>query len=127
MIFSNIIIILDFSKAFDKVSHSLLLSKLHGMGVAGSVHKWISAFLTNRMQQIVVNGEFSSEALVTSGMPQVLALIPLLFLCYINNLPDCIKSQVCLFADNSLQYRAIANMNDVFILQKDLHELETWG
>ena len=94
------VIILDFSKAFDKVSHSLLLSKLHGMGITGSVQKWISAFLTNRTQKVVVNGEFSSEAPVTSGVPQGSLLGPLLFLCYINDLPDCIKSQVRLFADD---------------------------
>ena len=73
------------------------------------------------------NGEVSSEAPVISGVPQGSVLGPLLFVCYIYDLPDCVKSQVRLFADDSLLYRPIASMKDVFIRQRDLQELETWA
>ena len=121
------IIILDFSKAFDKVSHNLLLTKLYSMGVSGAVHKWISAFLHNRTQRVVVNGVFSDDAPVSSGVPQGSVLGPLLFLCYINDLPNCVKSQVRLFADDSLLYRTINSVHDAVQLQEDLTALEVWA
>ena len=120
-------IILDFSKAFDKVSHNLLLHKLLNMGITGPVHTWISAFLSNRKQRVVVNGETSQEAEVLSGVPQGSVLGPVLFLCYINDLPDCVRSQVRLFADDSLLYRAINSQQDIHKLQQDLNSLQLWA
>ena len=63
------VILLDFSKAFDKVPHVRLCHKLHHLGINGSLLTWIKHFLTNRQQQVVVNGESSSPSLVTSGVP----------------------------------------------------------
>ena len=97
-------IILDFSKAFDKVSHKLLLLKLKGMGITGDIHTWIRSFLSGRSQRVVVNGEYSDSATVDSGVPQGTVLGPILFLCYINDMPSCVKSQVRLIADDSLLY-----------------------
>ena len=96
------IVLLDFSKAFDKVSHSKLLFKLSQHGVKGDTCtlNWIRAFLVGRTQAVVLEGESSSEVPVTSGVPQGSVLGPLLFLFYINDLPQNIQSQVRLFADD---------------------------
>ena len=90
------LILLDFSKAFDKVSHSKLIWKLHKYGIRGNVLGWIRVFLGDRSHKVVVGGEESGSVSVTSGVPQGLVLVPIFFLIYINNLPDDISSQVCL-------------------------------
>ena len=77
--------------------------------------------------RVVVEGEFSDSVTVDSGVPQGTVLGPLLFLCHINNLPDCINSQVRLFADNCLLYKTIRTQNDHLTLQKDLEALEKWA
>ena len=105
-------IILDFSKAFDTVPHRKLLYKLHNYGISGTTHAWISSFLTQREQRVVVDGEASSSCTVDSGVPQGTVLGPLLFLCHINDLPKCVTSQVRLFADDCLLYRPIRNIDD---------------
>ena len=120
-------IILDFSKAFDTVPHRRLLYKLQNYGICGTTHAWISSFLTQREQRVVVDGEVSSSCTVDSGVPQGTVLGPLLFLCHINDLPNCVKSQVRLFADDCLLYRPIRNIDDQIELQKDLKSLEIWA
>ena len=78
-------------------------------------------------QTVVVNGSTSSAVEVTSGVPQGTVLGPLLFLCYINDLPTRVKSQVRLFADDCLLYRSIASVTDALQLQEDLTALEIWA
>ena len=119
--------ILDFSKAFDTVPHRKLLHKLHHYGVKGNILKWIESFLTNRTQRVLVEGEFSKSVKVLSGVPQGTVLGPLLFLCFINDLPNEVISQVRLFADDCLLYRPIKSAEDHIILQQDLTKLETWA
>ena len=119
-------ILLDFSKAFDKVPHRRLLHKLSYYGIRGTSLNWIKAFLSNRSQRVVLDGAFSESASVTSGVPQGTVLGPLLFLCFINDLPECVTSKVRLFADDCLLYRKIDSVRDSHLLQEDLASLQQW-
>ena len=119
--------ILDFSKAFDTVPHDKLLQKIESYGITGNIHMWLKSFLKDRKMKVVVEGDHSKEVEVLSGVPQGTVLGPLLFLCHINDLPDVVKSQVRLFADDCLLYRPIRNQNDHVALQNDLSHLETWA
>lgn len=120
-------IILDFEKAFDVVSHKRLLHKLKHYGIRNSLLPWISDFLTNREQSVVIQGRSSNPVHVDSGVPQGTVLGPLLFLCYINDLPDNITSKVCLFADDCLIYSPVKDQKDCRNLQTDLNKLAKWG
>ena len=119
--------VLDFSKAFDVVPHQRLLGKLQHYGINGHILKWISEFLSGRTQCVVVDGAASSWSAVESGVPQGTVLGPLLFLLYINDLPDCVESQVRLFADDCLLYRTIEGIPDQLALQSDLIKLQQWA
>ena len=121
------IAILDFSKAFDMVSHRRLMSKLDHYGIRGNIHKWISSFLNNRNQKVVIDGYSSDTISVDSGVPRGSVLGPILFLVFINDLPDLVKSKCRLFADDCLVYNEIAILNDFLQLQKDLKLLENWA
>lgn len=121
------IMILDFSKAFDTVPHNKLLHKLDSYGIRGPLHKWLNSFLSQRQMRVVNEGEFSREVPVLSGVPQGTVLGPLLFLCHINDLPECVKSQTRLFADDCLLYRPIKHERDHVILQDDLNQLHAWA
>ena len=120
------LILLDFSKAFDKVSHTKLLFKLHQQGLTRNNLSWIKAFLLGRSQCVALEGEKSSEIPVTSGVPQGSVLGPILFLLYINDLPENINTQVRLFADDTAVYLTDTSNDDSQTLQQDLHKLEKW-
>ena len=103
------VILLD----FDKVPHERLIHKLDYYGVRGTELKWIRSFLSDRQQEVVLDGATSDTAQITSGVPQGTVLGPLLFLVFINDLPESIKSSHCkLFADDSLLYKVIENQAD---------------
>jgi ribonuclease P/MRP protein subunit RPP40 len=118
--------IMDFSKAFDKVPHQRLLLKLNHYGVRGETLSWIGGFLSNRRQRVLVDGVASPWASVRSGVPQGTVLGPLLFLAYINDLPNYTDSPIRLFADDCLLYRHIKSVQDTEILQRDLDNLAAW-
>jgi hypothetical protein len=119
-------ILLDFAKAFDKVSHKCLIAKLKLYGVNNQMLKWIEDFLACRTQVVIVEGQESYIAPVTSGVPQGSVLGLALFLVYINDLPDSLNSTPRLFADDCMLYRVIESEEDAEILQKDLEKLESW-
>ena len=121
------IILLDFSKAFDKVSHRLLKLKLNFYGIKDQAYRWISSFLSKRTQCVVCGGHVSAPIDVVSGVPQGTVLGPLLFLLYINDLPECISSSCSLFADDCLLYRIVESDEDCRILQHDLSNVEKWA
>ena len=114
------LIILDFAKAFDKVPHRRLLHKLEYYGIRGSTHRWINSWLSGRTQQVVLDGQASDPVPVLSGVPQGSVLGPVLFLIFINDLPDNIRSSVRLFADDCVLYRNIHSLQDCLTLQEDL-------
>ena len=120
------IIVLDFSKAFDKVSHQHLATKLNHYGIRGSSLGWISSFLSQRTQRVVLDGVSSETVNVTSGVPQGSVLGPILFLIYINDLPQSLSSKVRLFADDAILYHEITSEKDCKILQEDLNKLTQW-
>ena len=121
-------ILLDFSKAFDKVDHKGLILKLRAYGIKGNLLNWIQSFLLGRTQTVIVEGSESTQIAVKSGVPQGTVLGPLLFLIYINDIDKCLTNgtKLRLFADDSFLYRTINNQNDVQILQNDLNSLQQW-
>lgn len=119
-------VFLDFKKAFDTVSHRLLLLKLRKINIDPQILKWIECFLTNRTQFVRANECDSPTSVVTSGVPQGSVLGPLLFLIYINDLPNHICSSIRLFADDCVIYREISSTNDCLQLQTDLDNVSAW-
>ena len=120
-------VVLDFSKAFDRVPHQRLLKKLQHNGINGSLLYWIQNFLTTRSQRVVIDGQSSASVPVTSGVPQGTVLGPLLFLTFINDIPTGITSKLRLFADDCLMYRPIHNAHDSQLFQQDLDRLHHWS
>ena len=117
----------DFKKAFDKVPHQRLIHKAEQYGIKGDIINWIKSFLDSRTQQVVINGELSEPKNVTSGIPQGSVLGPLLFVIFINDLPDQVKSDMFLFADDTKIFRRISTKQDEVILQEDINEMVKWA
>ena len=120
-------IYMDFRKAFDSVPHRRLLHKTNSHGIQGLVLKWIEAFLGDRSQQVFVNGSKSQEGRVTSGIPQGSVLGPILFVIYINDLPNQVESEVCIFADDTKLFTQSNNEKAREVLQADLDMLHQWS
>ena len=122
------VVFLDIRKAFDSVDHSILLEKVQFYGVADRELMWFKSYLTARQQQCLVNGCLSSQSNLLCGVPQGSILGPLLFLIYINDLPNCLKfTTPCLYADDtqiftsSFDSGVLANN-----INSDLKNLSDW-
>ena len=118
---------MDFMKAFDTVPHRRLIKKLRSYGITGDILLWIEAFLQGRKQKVVVNGSSSDWCDVISGVPQGSVIAALLFVIYINDLPENIRSHLFLFADDCKFFREIATQEDIDIMQADLDTLFEWS
>ena len=118
----------DLKKAFDSVSHHLLLYRLEEISIDPYIVQWIRSYLTCRLQIVVVGGEESSPLPVVSGVPQGSVLGPLLFLIFINEIANqvSIGSQISLFADDIALYRPILNDADYCTLQSDVSAIVSW-
>ena len=118
----------DFQKAFDKVPHRRLIRKVENYGIyTNTIIGWIQDFLTGRYQRVAVNDENSNWEEVTSGIPQGSVLGPLLFVVYINDLPDHVDSEAYFFAEDTKIFRIITGENDHNIMQEDLQKMEDWS
>ena len=108
------LIIMDFAKAFDKVPHRRLYHKLHVdyYGIRGSTHKWINSWLSGHTQQVALDGQASDPVQVLSSVPQGSVIGPILFLIFVNDLPDYIRSSVRMFTDDCVLYRNIYSIQD---------------
>ena len=94
------VLYLDFQKAFDKVAHERLFIKLNALGFGGKLLEWLKSWLTGRKQRVVIDGDRSEWAEVTSGVPQGSVLGPILFLVFINDIDEGLSNKLFKFADD---------------------------
>ena len=121
-------VFLDISKAFDKVWHEGLLFKLRSMGISGELYNLLGNYLSDRFQRVILNGQTSSWRPVIAGVPQGSILGPLLFLVYINDLPNELKSRVKLFADGTSLFTIVKDKSEsVNTLNNDLLLISKWA
>ena len=121
-------IYLDFSKAFDKVDHQILLQKLEYHGISGKILTWIQTFLTNRFQAVRVNGMLSTFTKVTSGVPQGSVLGPLLFIIMMFDIDATLcHSYISSFADDTRLWKATSDSTSCKALQDDLDSTNDWA
>ena len=124
------VVFLDFSKAFDKVNHAVLLQKLCNFGITGSLLQWCESYLSNRQQRVVLDdGISSSWSDVSSGVPQGSLLGPLFFVIFISDLPVVVVpgSTIALYADDCKCSRIIDTTGDLELFQQDLDSLHQWS
>ena len=115
---------LDLAKAFDKVSHQRLLRKVASYGIRGEVLSWITDFLSDCRQCVSIKGSSSSWMPVDSGVPHGSVLGPVLFILYVNDIPDIVKSSVWTFADDT---KLFMSTDQCDTLQDDLKTLMVWA
>lgn len=116
----------DFSKAFDKLNIQILLRKLNSFGISGMVLNWFESYLRDRSQSVKFGGCISRTIIPCSGIRQGSLLGPLLFVIFIDDLPDCLLCRNLGFADDFKVFRQIQSRADCIILQSDLKRLGHW-
>ena len=116
------------SKAFEKVLHEGLLFKLKTYGIQGNVLSLLNDFLSERQQRVLLNGKCSAWRSITAGVPRGSVFGPLLFLIYINDLPNSIHSTPYLFADDASLFHPIQNLSaSTETLNNDLSMINNWS
>ena len=124
------VVYFDFAKAFDSVSHDIILHKLkYQFGIDGTLLKFIVNYLQGREQCVAIGGCKSAHRPVTSGVPQGSILGPLFFVLFINDMMECVSegTNIALYADDTKLWRAIHSWTDHIILQKDIGSLYEWS
>ena len=124
----SIAVFIDMKKAFDTIPFNHLISKLEFYGVQGAALKWFNSYLYGRQQCVEINGCRSLNREVKMGVPQGSILGPLLFLLYINDLPNSInKSTPILFADDTTVVKTGTNLQELYRdMNNELLNIETW-
>ena len=124
----------DYSKAFDRVSHPILLRKLVDIGITDPLLSWIECFLRERTMQVRISGKLSSSVAVSSGVPQGSVLGPILFLVYVNYVAASLTCEYKLFADDIKIYVCFSredNYNGEQRVQSNINALvhsgKAWG
>ena len=122
------IVYLDLTRAFDTVCHAHLLQNLRPYGITGLLFNWLSDYLCHRRQRVVANGASSSWVEVCSGVPQGSVFRPILFILYVNDLPDSVSfSNIAMFADDTKCFKSIKTTCDASRFQQDLDSLSVWA
>ena len=118
-------VLIDLSKAFDSIEHCLLLKKMRSYGIDGDELRWFKGYLAGRKQRVIVDGASSGWSEVVCGVPQGSILGPLMFLIFVNDLPDVVsKCMVNLYADDTTIYYANKDSKKVTItLNADLSSI----
>ena len=117
--------VLDISKAFDRVWYDGLLHKLKSYGISAQIFGLISYFLSNRRLRVVLDGNSSQEYSVNAGVPQGSILDPTLFLLYINDLPDNVICGIAIYADDTTLYSKCDRASDLWQQLELASELES--
>ena len=111
----SMLLLIDFSKAFDMVDHDILLNKLQHYGVRGTAHAWFKSYLSRRSQYVTIQGKYSTTMSLKHGVPQGSILGPLLFIIYINDIPNINKiAKFILYADDA----------NIIITGNSMHDIE---
>ena len=118
----------DYSSAFTSVSHRLLLHKLHrSFNISGLALGWVESYLSQRSQRVILDGKHSDWIPVQSGVPEGSILGPLLFTCYVADLPNCLQTSSLSYADDVKIFHRINTQEDSRSLQADLERLSLWS
>ena len=117
----------DFSKAFDRVNHKILINKLETAGIQGTLLEGLTSYLSDRFQTVKLNDYRSKNIPNPSGVPQGSHLGPFLFLLFVNDISDCFRfAKFLCYADDLKCYLTISSLEDCIKLQSDLDRLDEW-
>ena len=124
----NLVVLIDLKKAFDTVDHQILLRQLELYGIKGQALTLLKSYFTNQNQKCQIQNCFSSRQLIKCGVPQGFILGPLLFLLYINDLPQCLnKTKPYLFPDDTNLTASGNSLTDHEVaVNSDLENLRKW-
>ena len=121
-------VFIDLPKAFDTVNHKILIRKLHSFGIDGKAAVWLTNYLMDRKQQVSIGDTMSDILPIHTGIPQGSILGPLLFVLFINDLPDCLENSVAhMFADDTTIVSSDHNIEGLTSkLNADMLLLQNW-
>ena len=121
-------VFIDFRKAFDSIDHHLLLNKLSALGIENQEYTWFESYLHQRTQSVGYQGVFSEPEFITTGVPQGSILGPILFVMYVNDLPNVVcNCSILMYADDTVLF---FTNSDISVIQEklndDLSVMGTW-